>query len=76
MLLEDLYRLMKTGHVQAQGIVDTMTQLLSSWIRIFVSRPQTTRSSRLSKSSGTISCRKASSGLAMGNGTFRSFGSS
>ncbi|MBW9063361.1 PAS domain-containing protein [Rhizobium herbae] len=26
MLLEDLYRLMKTGHVQAQGIVDTMTQ--------------------------------------------------
>lgn len=26
MLLEDLYRLMKTGHVQAQGVVDTMTQ--------------------------------------------------
>ncbi len=26
MLLEDLYRLMKIGHVQAQGIVDTMTQ--------------------------------------------------
>ncbi|WP_311043993.1 sensor histidine kinase [Rhizobium bangladeshense] len=26
MLLEDLYRLMKIGHVQAQGVVDTMTQ--------------------------------------------------
>ncbi|MBB3543860.1 HWE histidine kinase domain-containing protein [Rhizobium sp. BK399] len=26
MQLEDLYRLMKTGHVQAQGVVDTMTQ--------------------------------------------------
>ncbi len=26
MLLEDLCRLMETGHVQAQGIVDTMTQ--------------------------------------------------
>ncbi|WP_312470236.1 MULTISPECIES: PAS domain-containing protein [unclassified Rhizobium] len=26
MLLEDLYRLMKTGHVLAQGVVDTMTQ--------------------------------------------------
>lgn len=26
MLLEDLYRLMRIGHVQAQGIVDTMTQ--------------------------------------------------
>ncbi|MDP9592088.1 UNVERIFIED_ORG: two-component sensor histidine kinase [Shinella zoogloeoides] len=26
MTLEDLYRLMRTGHVQAQGVVDTMTQ--------------------------------------------------
>ncbi|MDR6758498.1 two-component sensor histidine kinase [Mycoplana sp. BE70] len=26
MVLEDLYRLLKSGHVQAQGIVDTMTQ--------------------------------------------------
>ncbi|MDR9780977.1 sensor histidine kinase [Rhizobium redzepovicii] len=26
MILEDLYRLLKSGHVQAQGIVDTMTQ--------------------------------------------------
>jgi len=26
MLLEDLYRLMRVGHVQAQGVVDTMTQ--------------------------------------------------
>ncbi|OWW05067.1 histidine kinase [Rhizobium sp. R72] len=26
MLLEDLYRLLRAGHVQAQGIVDTMTQ--------------------------------------------------
>ncbi|MBW9118350.1 PAS domain-containing protein [Rhizobium cauense] len=26
MLLEDLYRLMKTRHVQAQAVVDTMTQ--------------------------------------------------
>jgi two-component sensor histidine kinase len=28
MMLEDLYRLLKSGHVQAQGIVDTMTQPL------------------------------------------------
>jgi two-component sensor histidine kinase len=26
MMLEDLYRLLRSGHVQAQGIVDTMTQ--------------------------------------------------
>jgi len=26
MMLEDLYRLLRTGHVQAQGVVDTMTQ--------------------------------------------------
>lgn len=26
MMLEDLYRLLKSGHVQAQGVVDTMTQ--------------------------------------------------
>jgi two-component sensor histidine kinase len=26
MMLEDLYRLLKAGHVQAQGVVDTMTQ--------------------------------------------------
>lgn len=26
MMLEDLYRLLRAGHVQAQGIVDTMTQ--------------------------------------------------
>lgn len=26
MMLEDLYRLLKKGHVQAQGVVDTMTQ--------------------------------------------------
>ncbi|KQV83846.1 PAS domain-containing protein [Rhizobium sp. Root1220] len=26
MILEDLYRLLKSGHVQAQGVVDTMTQ--------------------------------------------------
>ncbi|MBB3564500.1 hypothetical protein FHX06_005864 [Rhizobium sp. BK512] len=25
MMLEDLYRLLKTSHVQAQGIVDTLT---------------------------------------------------
>jgi two-component sensor histidine kinase len=28
MMLEDLYRLLRSGHVQAQGIVDTMTQPL------------------------------------------------
>jgi two-component sensor histidine kinase len=26
MMLEDLYRLLRSGHVQAQGVVDTMTQ--------------------------------------------------
>lgn len=26
LMLEDLYRLLKSGHVQAQGVVDTMTQ--------------------------------------------------
>ncbi|MFS2175323.1 sensor histidine kinase [Rhizobium pisi] len=26
MILEDLYRLLRSGHVQAQGVVDTMTQ--------------------------------------------------
>lgn len=26
MTLEDLYRLLRSGHVQAQGVVDTMTQ--------------------------------------------------
>ncbi len=26
MMLEDLHRLLKSGHVQAQGVVDTMTQ--------------------------------------------------
>ena len=26
MMLEDLYRLLKSGHVQSQGVVDTMTQ--------------------------------------------------
>ncbi|WP_371878063.1 PAS domain-containing protein [Shinella zoogloeoides] len=26
MMLEDLYRLLKAGHVQAQGVVDTMSQ--------------------------------------------------
>ncbi|WP_348631133.1 PAS domain-containing protein [Rhizobium leguminosarum] len=26
MILEDFYRLLKSGHVQAQAIVDTMTQ--------------------------------------------------
>jgi PAS domain-containing protein len=25
-MLEDLYRLLRSGHVQAQGVVDTMTQ--------------------------------------------------
>lgn len=26
MVLEDLYRLLKAGHVQAHGVVDTMSQ--------------------------------------------------
>ena len=26
MMLEDLYRLLRSGHIQAQGVVDTMTQ--------------------------------------------------
>jgi len=26
MMLEDLYRLLRSGHVQAQGVVDTMSQ--------------------------------------------------
>ena len=26
MMLEDLYRLLKAGHIQAQGVVDTMSQ--------------------------------------------------
>lgn len=28
MTLEDLYRLLRSGHVQAQGIVDTLTEPL------------------------------------------------